>query len=90
VIGEGLRPARGIPVGAEFPFQILASYTGVERDPETRSTHGFLTAEEWLGAVARAGFATPAVVPDVIRLRALYPGFFAAAIQARRPDAVPA
>jgi SAM-dependent methyltransferase len=90
VVGEGIRPARGTPVGAEFPFQILASFTDVERDPETRTTHGFLTAEEWLGAVARAGFVDVRIVPDVIRLRAYYPGFFAAAIQARRPDAVPA
>ena len=78
VIGEGIRPFRGTPVGAEFPLEILASYT---------ATPGFLTAEEWLAAVAAAGFADAAIVPDAIRLRALYPGFFAAAIQARRPSA---
>ncbi len=78
MIGEGIRPFRGTPVSAEFPLEILGSYTG---------TPGFRTAEEWLAAVARAGFAGAAIVPDVIRLRALYPGFFAAAIQARRPSA---
>jgi len=78
VIGEGIRPFCGIPVGAEFPLAILASYT---------ATPGFLTAAEWLAAVVRAGFVDAAIVPDAVRLRALYPGFFAAAIQARRPSA---
>jgi SAM-dependent methyltransferase len=78
VVGEGIRPFRGTPVGAEFPLEILASYT---------ATAGFLTAEEWLAAIRRAGFADAAIVPDAIRLRSLYPGFFAAAIQARRPSA---
>jgi len=78
VIGEGIRPFGGTPVGAEFPLEILGSYTG---------TPGFRTAEEWLAAVARAGLVDAAIVPDAIRLRALYPGFFAAAIQARRPSA---
>jgi SAM-dependent methyltransferase len=85
VIGEGVRPFRGAPVGAEFPFQILESYVDVELDPETRSSHGFLTAEEWLAALARAGFGELAVVPDAIRLRALYPGFLTAAICGRLP-----
>ncbi len=85
VIGEGMRPFRGQPVGAEFPFQLLESFTAVETDPETRATPGFLTAEEWLGALGRAGFASVELVPDVIRMRALYPGFFAAAICGLRP-----
>src|SRR5207247_1981503 len=55
VIGEALRPRRGEPVGAELPFQLLATFTDVILDPATRATPGFLTAEEWLGA--RAGHA---------------------------------
>src|SRR5207249_2791966 len=63
VIGEALRPRRGEPVGAELPFQLLATFTDVILDPATRATPGFLTAEEWLGALARAGFAALEVVP---------------------------
>jgi SAM-dependent methyltransferase len=85
VVGEGLRPFRGQPVAAEFPFQILESFVDVELDPETRSTPGFLTAEEWLGALGRAGFSERAIVPDAIRLRAVHPAFFAAAVCGRRP-----
>lgn len=84
VVGEGIRPAPGIPVGAELPFQLLASFTAVRLDPVTRPEAGFMTAEPWLAAFARAGFVDVAIVPDVIRLRALYPGFFAAAICGRR------
>ena len=85
VIGEGLRPRRGEPVGAELPFRLLASFTDVDLAPETRATPGFLTAEEWLGALARAGFTALEVVPDAVRLRAYYAGMWAAAVCGRRP-----
>ena len=85
VMGEALRPRRGEPVGAELPFQLLATFTDVILDPATRATPGFLTAEEWLGALARAGFAALEVVPDAVRLRAYYAGLWAAAVCGRRP-----
>jgi SAM-dependent methyltransferase len=85
VVGEGLRPFPGRPVDAEFPFQILETFADVELDPATRATHGFLTAEEWLAALGRAGFAALEVVPDAIRMRAFYAGFLAAAVCGRRP-----
>jgi SAM-dependent methyltransferase len=87
VVGEGLRPFPGQPVDAEFPFQILESFAQVELDPATRATHGFLTAEEWLAALGRVGFAGLEVVPDAIRLRSFYAGFLAAAVCGRRPAA---
>ena len=61
----------------------LASFVDVEVNPETRATPGFLASEEWLAALGRAGFVDPSLVPDAIRLRALHPGFFAAAICGR-------
>jgi SAM-dependent methyltransferase len=85
VVGEGLRPFPGRPVGAEFPFQLLESFLAVETDAATRATPGFLTAEEWIRALTRAGFSPIELVPDAIRLRALHPGFFAAAVCGRRP-----
>jgi len=85
VVGEGVRPFPGHPVGAELPFQILESFVDVRLDPERRPTPGFLTAEQWQGALARAGFSPVETVPDVIRMRALHPGLFAAALCGLRP-----
>jgi SAM-dependent methyltransferase len=84
VVGEGMRPAAARVVGAEFPFRLLESFTDVRLDPVTRPTAGFLTAEHWLGALSRAGFDAVVVVPDVVRLRAYYPGMLAAAVCGRR------
>jgi SAM-dependent methyltransferase len=83
VVGEGLRPFPDRAVGAELPFQLLESFVGVQTDPETRPTPGFLTAEHWVAAFRRAGFTTVEVAPDVVRLRAIYPGLLAAAICGR-------
>lgn len=85
VLGEGMRPFPGQLVGAEFPFQILESFVDVDVEPATRPTPGFLTAEQWTAALERVGCAPVEVVPDAIRLRALYPAFPAAAVCGRRP-----
>lgn len=84
VIGEGMRPAAGRVVGAEFPFQLLDSFLDVELDTVRRPTPGFLTADHWCRALAAAGFSAIAVAPDVARLLEIYPGFFAAAACGRR------
>jgi SAM-dependent methyltransferase len=84
VVGEGMRPFTDCVVGAELPFRLLESFTDVRLDPATRPTPGFLTAEHWIGALERAGFDDVTVVPNVIRLRAHYPGMLAAAVCGRR------
>ena len=84
VVGEGVRPTADEPAGAEFPFLLLESFTSVELDPVRRPTAGFLTAEHWQRALVAAGFADVRLVPDVVRLRAIHPGFYAAAICGRR------
>jgi SAM-dependent methyltransferase len=85
VAGEGMRPRAGEPVGAEFPFQILDSFVAVDTDDTLRPEPGFLTAEQWLAAFAAAGFRAVEIVPDVVRLRAIYPGFLAGAVCGQRP-----
>ncbi len=87
VAGEAIRPHPGACVGAELPFQILQSYHAVETDPELRPTPGFLTAEGWSEALARAGFVDLAFVPDAIRLRDLWAGAITAAVCGRKPHA---
>ena len=85
VVGEGIRPTPDRPVAAELPFRLLESFVAVETDPRRRPTPGFLAAEHWCGAFAAAGFTEIALVPDVIRLRAIHPTLYAAAICGRRP-----
>jgi SAM-dependent methyltransferase len=85
VLGEGIRPRVGRPVAAEFPFQLLSSFTSVRLDPDTRPEAGFLTAEHWLAAMTRAGFEAVRLVPDVVRLRAVHETFYATAVCGRRP-----
>jgi len=85
VIGEGVRPFPGTPVGAEFPFQLLDAFFDVELDAE-RTDAGFLTAEQWQQALAAAGFSSIDLVPDAVRLRSIHPAFYAAAICGRRPS----
>jgi len=87
VLGEGLRPFPGQCVSAEFPFHLLESFVDVETDPEIRPIPGFLTPEEWQRALARAGFAAVETIPDVVRIRDLFPGFFAVVVCGRRPPA---
>ncbi len=85
VVGEGVRPTPDHPVAAELPFRLLESFVAVEIDPRRRPTPGFLAAEQWRDAFVAAGFTEIALVPDVIRLRAIHPALYAAAICGRRP-----
>jgi SAM-dependent methyltransferase len=84
VVGEGLRPFPDMTVGAEMPFRLLGSFNDVRLDPEKRPTAGFMTAEQWVGALGRVGFAETRLVPDAVAVRAVYRGFSAAASCARR------
>ena len=80
---QRLFPGQTIPI--ELIFEQLASFTDVALDPEVRSSHGFLTPEQWKRAFAATGFTELAEVPDLERIRDHYPRFFSGAICARRP-----
>jgi SAM-dependent methyltransferase len=80
VIGECLRPYPDQPIYPEMMFQILESFTNVQMDPEIRPNPGFLTAGQWRLAFTRAGFQRVEVVPDMDRIREIYPHFFTGAI----------
>ena len=83
VVGECLRPHPGQPIYPELIFQILDSYIDVTLEPEFRPNPGFLTAEQWRSAFARAGFKIIEIVPEIERIRELYSRFFTGAICAR-------
>jgi len=53
--------------------------------PIHRPNGGFLTPEQWKGAMGAAGFVDVGVLPDIAGLRARYPDFIVAAIGATRP-----
>jgi polyketide synthase PksN len=84
VIGECLRPHASQPIYPELMFQILESFTEVETDPEFRPNPGFLTANCWRRAFARAGFERVKVAPDVDGIREVYSHFFTGAICAQK------
>ncbi len=80
VIGECLRPYVDQPIYPELMFQILESFIEVQTDPEIRPNPGFLTADHWRHAFARAGFERAEVAPDIDSIREIYPHFFTGAI----------
>ncbi len=80
VIGECLRPYFNQPIYPELMFQILESFINVQTDPEIRPNPGFLTAEHWRRAFARAGFQRVEVAPEIDRIREIYPHFFTGGI----------
>jgi SAM-dependent methyltransferase len=80
ILGECLRPFPNQPIYPELMFQILESFTDVQTDPEIRPNPGFLTAEQWRHAFARAGFEHIQVIPNVDEIRKIYRHFFSGAI----------
>ncbi len=79
-IGECVRPFPNQPMYPELMFQILESFTDIKSDSEFRPNPGFLTAEQWRAAFARAGFGRVEVAPEIDRIREIYPHFFTGAI----------
>ena len=80
VIGECLRPSVNQPIYPELIFQILDSFTDVQLDPEIRPNPGFLSADHWRRAFARAGLERTEVAPDIDVIREIYSHFFAGAV----------
>jgi SAM-dependent methyltransferase len=84
VAGECLRPDAHAPLYVELVFRLLQD-EGVVRHPEQRPQAGFLEWRHWQAALAAAGFASVTAEPDHVRIRALYPKLFVAAVCGRAP-----
>jgi SAM-dependent methyltransferase len=74
VFSECIRPRAGQTIYPEFIFNLM----------QTFRARGFLTPEQWTEALAATGFAGVTFLPDVARIRDVFPGFYAAAIGATR------
>lgn len=85
VAGECLRLFADEPVPADLVFQLFEGFVGVVADGEFRSRHGFLEPADWRAALARAGFERVDIVPELEKIRDIYPRFFAGVVVGRRP-----
>jgi SAM-dependent methyltransferase len=74
VFSECIRPREGQTIYPEFIFNLM----------QTFRARGFLTPEQWTAALAGAGLSDVRLLPDVARIREVFPGFYAAAIGAGR------
>jgi SAM-dependent methyltransferase len=84
IISECVRPRAGQPISPEFVFNLMQTFRAPLLRPPHRPNGGFLTPEQWTGAMMAAGFADVRFLPDLIRIRDQFPGFYSAAIGATR------
>jgi SAM-dependent methyltransferase len=84
IIGECVRPYSNQPIYVELVFQLLDSFTDVMIESEIRPNPGFLTADQWQLSFDHAGFTRTEVIPNIQRIREIYPHFFTAAVCGRR------
>jgi SAM-dependent methyltransferase len=83
-IGELIRPVHGT-VHLELPFTLLEAYREVTLDPVMRPRPGFIAAQGWQTALARAGFGEVRLVPaNLERCAEDYPGFYCGTFLAKR------
>ena len=83
VASECIRPAIGHTLYPEFVFNLMSTFRAPRLDADWRPNGGFLTPEQWTRAFSAAGFADVRVMPDIARIREVFPSFYAAAIAGR-------
>jgi SAM-dependent methyltransferase len=85
IVSECVRPYPRQAIYAEFIFNLIQTFRSPRLHPVYRPNGGFLTPDQWKGAIESAGFADTRFVPDVMRIRRKVPDFYASAIGAIRP-----
>jgi SAM-dependent methyltransferase len=85
IVSEGVRPEPGQTLYPEFIFNLMETFRAPRLHPAYRPTGGFLTPEQWTLALEAAGFRQVRVLPDVARIRELFPTFYVAALGAVKP-----
>ncbi len=84
VVCECVRPRPHRPIESEFVFNLTGTFRSPRLHPVHRPGGGFLTPEQWTGAMEAAGFADIRFLPDIVRIRDQAPKFIVAAIGATR------
>jgi SAM-dependent methyltransferase len=85
VAAECVRPFPEQTLYPEFVFNLMDAFRAPRLHPGYRPNGGFLTPEQWTQALVAAGFEDVGVLPDVARIREVFPTFFVAALGATRP-----
>jgi len=85
VISECIRTTSAHVIYVEFIFNLMETFRSPVLNPSYRPNGGFLTPEQWQGALQAAGFVDVSMYPDLRRLRADFPDFCVGALSARRP-----
>jgi SAM-dependent methyltransferase len=85
VISECIRTTSAHVIYVEFIFNLMETFRSPVLNPSYRPNGGFLTPEQWQGALEAAGFVDVRMYPDIRRLRADFPDFCVGAVSARRP-----
>jgi SAM-dependent methyltransferase len=86
IASECIRPYPGHAIYAEFVFNLIQTFRSPRLHPVYRPNGGFLTPDQWKGAIESAGFADPRFIPDVMRIHRTVPDFYVSAIGAIRPS----
>jgi SAM-dependent methyltransferase len=86
IVSECIRPFAGSTIYPEFVFNLLETFRAPRLHPTYRPTGGFLTPEQWTDALAAAGFVDVRILPDIARIRDVFPTFYVAAVGATRSD----
>jgi SAM-dependent methyltransferase len=85
IVSECVRPRPADTLYPEFVFNLLETFRSPGLHPTYRPNGGFLTPEQWTGALEAAGFRDLRLLPNIMRIREDFPGFYVAAIGATRP-----
>jgi SAM-dependent methyltransferase len=85
IVSECVHTAPAQAVYVEFVFLLMETFRSPVLHPTHRPNGGFLTPDQWRGAMEAAGFVDVGVLPDIEGLRARFPDFIVAAIGATRP-----
>jgi len=86
VVSECIRTSPGQAIYVEFIFNLMETFRAPVLHPTYRPNGGFLTPEQWRGAMEAAGLADVRMLPDIRSLRARFPDFQVGAVGATRPD----
>jgi SAM-dependent methyltransferase len=86
IVSECVRPWPEDTLYPEFIFNLLQTFRSPRLQPTYRPNGGFLTPEQWTGALEAAGFRDVRLLPDITSFREEFAGFYVAAIGATRPS----